>query len=71
MAVAKSEKPRRFERIKQSFRNMVQEMKKVHWPSKRDLAIYTVVVICVSIVIALIIYGMDTLISYLMRFIVN
>ena len=50
---------------------MFQEMKKVHWPSKRDLAVYTAVVIGVSIVIAIIIYGMDTGITFLMRFVIN
>ena len=45
MAVAKSEKPGFIERTKRYFRNMVQEMKKVVWPGKRDLAVYTAVVI--------------------------
>ena len=59
MAVASGEKLNFITRIKRSFRNMYQEMKKVHWPSKRDLSVYTFVVICVSLIIAFIIYLMD------------
>ena len=71
MSATATEKPKFHERIKKSARNMYQEMKKVHWPNKRDLAVYTAVVIGVSIVIAIIIYGMDTAISVLMNLIVN
>jgi preprotein translocase subunit SecE len=66
MAVAKSEKPNVFAKIKRYFRNMFQEMKKVHWPDKRTLLIYTAVVIGVSLVIALFILLLDTIISFLM-----
>jgi preprotein translocase subunit SecE len=71
MAVAKSEKPGVFARVKRYFRNMVQEMKKVHWPDKRDLSIYTAVVIGVSLVISLFIWLLDTGVSALMSLIVR
>lgn len=71
MAVAKSEKPSVFARIKRYFRNMIQEMKKVHWPSKRDLSVYTAVVIGVSIVIALFIWLLDSGINALMGLILK
>ena len=69
MAVTKSEKPNLFVRIRKSFRNMVQEMKKVHWTGKRDLAIYTAVVIGVSLVMAMVIYILDSGIGVLMNLI--
>jgi len=71
MAVAKSEKPNLFVRIKKSFRSMTQEMKKVHWTGKRDLMIYTVVVIAVSLVVAMFIYLLDSGIGVLMNLILG
>ena len=71
MAVAKSEKQNWITRIRKSFRNTVQEMKRVHWPGKRDLAIYTVVVIGVSLVIALFIYILDSGVGALMNLILK
>ncbi|MDR0469451.1 MAG: preprotein translocase subunit SecE [Peptococcaceae bacterium] len=71
MAVAKSEKPKLFTRVKKSFRNTFQEMKRVHWPGKRDLAIYTVVVIGVSLVMSLFIYILDSGIGALMKLILK
>ena len=71
MAVAKSEKPNPIVRLRKSFRSMVQEMKKVHWTGKRDLAIYTVVVIAVSLVVAMFIYLLDSGIGVLMNLILG
>jgi len=50
---------------------MYNEMKKVHWTGKRDLTIYTVVVICVSLVVAMLIYLLDSGIGVLMNLILN
>ena len=71
MAVAKSEKPNFLTKIKKSFRNTVQEMKRVHWPGKRDLAVYTAVVIGVSLIVALFIYVLDSGIGALMTLILK
>ena len=71
MAVAKSEKVNPFVRIKRAFRNMAGEMKKVHWPGKRDLAVYTVVVIGVSLVVSVLIYILDTGIGVFMNFVLS
>ena len=71
MAVAKGEKPNPFVRIRNAFRNMVNEMKKVHWPGKRDLAIYTAVVIAVSLVVSVLIYIMDSGINVFMNFVLS
>ena len=71
MAVAKGEKINLFVKLKRSFRNMFQEMKRVHWPSKRDLAIYTAVVIAVSLVVAMFIYLLDSGIGLIMGLILK
>lgn len=41
------------------FRGVRAEMKKVIWPSKKQLINYTAVVVAISILIALIVYGLD------------
>jgi preprotein translocase subunit SecE len=71
MAVAKSEKPSFTERVKRYFRGIAQEMKKVHWPERKTLAIYTAVVIFVSLVIAFAIWVMDIGIGALMNLILS
>jgi len=71
MAVAKGEKQSVFTRIKKTFRNTIQEMKRVHWPGKRDLAVYTAVVIGVSLVMALFIYILDSGVGALMSLILK
>ena len=71
MAVAKPEKQGVFTRIKRSFRSTIQEMKRVHWPGKRDLAVYTAVVIGVSLVVALFIYILDSGVGALMNLILK
>ena len=71
MAVAKGEKQSVFSRIKRTVRNTAQEMKRVHWPGKRDLAIYTAVVIGVSLIVALFIYILDSGVGALMSLILK
>ena len=71
MAVAKSEKPGFIERTKRYFRNMVQEMKKVDWPGKRALAVYTAVVIGASLVLAVVIWLLDLGIGAIMGLIIK
>jgi len=71
MAVAKSEKPNVIERIKRYIRGMVQEMKRVHWPGRRDLIVYTAAVIGVSLVVALFIYLLDSGVGALMGLILS
>ena len=45
--------------MKQSIKNIVQEFKKVQWPSWDNLQSASIVVAIASVIIALIIYGMD------------
>jgi len=71
MSVAKSEKTGFVTRIKRSVRNMVQELKKVHWPTRRNLVIYTAVVILACIAVAAIIWIMDLAIGGLMNLIIK
>jgi preprotein translocase subunit SecE len=45
--------------IRQYIREVRQELKKVAWPSRQELTTYTVVVLGVSTVLTLLIFGMD------------
>ena len=45
--------------IRQYLREVRQELKKVAWPSRQELATYTVVVFSVTTVLTLVIFGMD------------
>ena len=71
MAVAKNEKQNLLTKVKRSFRTTIQEMKRVHWPGKRDTTVYTVVVIGVSLVVALFIYILDSGVGTLMNLILK
>ena len=71
MAVAKSEKPGAIERSKRYIRGLTQEMKRVHWPSRRDTMLYTAAVVAVSLVMALLIYILDSGVGALMGFLLN
>ena len=71
MAVSKSDKPGLIARIKRPFRNMQQEMKRVQWPRRRDLMIYSAAVIGVSLIVAMFIYLLDSAIGVLMGLILS
>jgi preprotein translocase subunit SecE len=71
MSVAKSENTGLVDRVKRYFRNMVQEMKKVHWPSKNNIALYTAVVVATCIAVAAMIWVMDLAIGGLLNLIIK
>jgi len=53
--------PKKKERvgIRQFFREVRQELKKVAWPSREELTTYTIVVFAVTTVITLFVFGLD------------
>ena len=74
--VKKTEKPGFFTRAKNwivalpgriagAFKNMASELKKVAWPSKKDLINYSVVVIAFVVALAIIVGLLDTGSSFL------
>lgn len=65
MQPAKKESP--VEGIKRSFRNVIAELKKVNWPSKKELTTYTIVVIATVIVVSLIISLWDTILTFIFK----
>lgn len=71
MSVAKGEKSSFFGGVKKWFRSVWSELKKVHWPTKKQVAVYTMVVIVAVVLVGAGIWIVDSGISYLMRLIIK
>ena len=54
-------------RITGAFKNMVAELKKVAWPSKKDLINYSIIVIGFVFVLALVVGVLDTASSLVVK----
>lgn len=76
--VKKNEKPGFFTRAKNwivalparitgAFKSMAAELKKVAWPSKKDLINYSIVVIGFVVVLAVVVGVLDTASSFLVQ----
>ena len=57
--------------VKNAFKNMVAELKKVSWPSKKDLVNYSLVVIGFVVVLAVIVGLLDTVSSSLVKLLIQ
>ena len=54
--VKKPKKERKSGRIKQFFKEVMGELKKLSWPAKKDMVSYTLTVIALIAVMAIVIY---------------
>ena len=54
-------------RIANAFKNMAAELKKVAWPSRKDLVNYSIVVIGFVVALAVIVGLLDTASSFLVK----
>ena len=54
-------------RIAGAFKNMVAELKKTAWPSKKDLINYSIIVIGFVVVLALVVGLLDTASSFVVK----
>lgn len=74
-AVKKEKKPSKiigfFKGIGKYFRDVVTEMKKIVWPSKKQVLNNTLVVIAVVIVAGLFIFGLDSLFGLVLKFVLQ
>lgn len=66
---AKKEKINRLEEAKKYFKFVYNELKKVHWPTRREVFIYTGVVLVSVVIIGIIIWIFDSLLSRLLQLI--
>ena len=53
------ERPSLFARLRQYFREVRQELKKVAWPTGQETLTFTVVVLVVTVVVTGLIFGLD------------
>jgi preprotein translocase subunit SecE len=58
-------------RVANAFKNMVAELKKVSWPSKKDLVNYSLVVIGFVVVLAIVVGLLDTVSSSLVKLLIQ
>lgn len=47
------------------------EWKKIIWPTKKELINYSAMVILISVIVALVVWGIDKVLLYLLSFIVG
>lgn len=69
--VVKKEKINRLEEAKKYFKSVYNELKKVHWPTRREVLVYTGVVLVSVVIIGIIIWIFDSLLSRLLQFILK
>lgn len=60
-----------FTGINKFFRNVMAELRKVNWPSRKELTTYTIVVIATVLVVAAIIFLWDSMLTFVFRFIIK
>ncbi len=58
--------PNRLENAKSFFRGVLNELKKVHWPSRRETVIYTAVVLVSVVFVAVLIWIFDSILGSVM-----
>ncbi len=60
-----------FKKIGKFFRDVVSEMKKVAWPSRKQIINNTLIVLAVVLIAAVFIFGLDTLFGFILRLVLQ
>lgn len=60
-----------FKRLSKFFYDVRVELKKVHWPSRREIAIFTGIVLVAVMVIGLLFWGLDNLFLSVLQLIIR
>jgi len=63
-------KPKATSRMKSYFKGVKSELKKVNWPTKKELTNYTIVVVTTVGVMTIVIWGLDLVFENLVGLIV-
>lgn len=58
-------------KIKNYFKGVKSEIKKVNWPTKKELTNYTVVVLATCTVMTIVIWGLDLVFENVIKLIVS
>jgi len=70
-AIARKERPKYLEKTKDFLRGVNNELKKVHWLTRREVAIYTGVVLVAVVIVGALIWLFDSLLSFLLQLIIK
>jgi preprotein translocase subunit SecE len=60
-----------FNKIRDYIKNVYYEMRKVTWPTRNEVTNSTIVVVVISMIIAVIIFALDTIFTTLLGFIIQ
>lgn len=71
MSVAKGERRGIIDRMKSLYRGVVSELKKVHWPNRKEVTSYTIIVLVSVVLVGAVIWIFDSAVGYLMSFIIK
>lgn len=67
----KKDRVNRVEQARKFFRGAYSELKKVHWPTRRETTIYTSVVLVAVVVVGVMIWVFDSALSAVLRLILQ
>lgn len=70
MSNRENEKPKITTRASSYFKGVKSELRKVNWPTKKELTNYTVVVLATTFAMTLVIWGLDLIFQNLVSLIV-
>lgn len=70
MSNRENEKPKVTARVSNYFKGVKSELKKVNWPTKKELKNYTVVVLAMTFAMTIVIWGLDLIFQNLISLIV-
>ena len=70
MSNRENEKPKFTTRVSNYFKGVKAELKKVNWPTKKELINYTIVVLATTFAMTLVIWGLDLIFQNLVALIV-
>lgn len=65
----KKDRVNHLEQVQKFLRGALNELKKVHWPNRREIIIYTTVVIVAVVAVGVLIWLFDTLLSFILNLI--
>lgn len=70
MSNRENEQPKFTTRVSSYFKGVKSELKKVNWPTKKELTNYTVVVLATTFAMTLVIWGLDLIFQNVVSLIV-
>jgi preprotein translocase subunit SecE len=66
----KKERVNYVEQVQKYLKGTLNELKKVHWPTRREIIIYTSVVLVAVVAVGVLIWLFDSILSFVLKFII-